>query len=808
MAITTLRPNSVVIQAPSNLTLTGGGTVITEVNDNSDSTYVKGVSNQNYARWTLDDISLTGTQRVRSVGLRIRNARDSSGGTTQDTRTDLNSSVGAHTLSTPPIGGLASTRGTTAVTTFAGPLCYSGPGGVAWTQAVVNDLQIQVKWWQVHYGSAGWQRVYALYVDVDVNEQPSAGAVTVTNYTNNARPNVAWVYTDSDGDPQTRYQVKVFDAATYGSAGFSADTSTAAYDSGIISGDAVNLDLTSSLQNGVTYKAYVQAGQAWPGPEGDVWWSVWSVSSSFTVTFTPPPTPTVAVSLLSDALNYRAALAVTPPVNLLSDAAASNETNAVLWAADSNCTVTWVSTDAADGTHSQQMSSSASGNMVAKLVIDGWGEPRVKGGVTYTGVAKFHAAVSARSCSVGFRWLDSASAAIGADVYGSTVTDSASAGVYTQAQVTAAAPGNAVRVLLLLRVASTGGASELHRVDQMGVTPGSSTVWTPGSNGSQRVLYVERGERCDRRRGPVENWAHPQVASCGSQLRSEVYGFTWDTTKDQVRWLPADHTVTGGGPHGMLHWQPRATTGTATILRFGAGQYALDDTYRFPVVVGSAHVFSVWAWVASGTLSVTPKIEWIGDDGTVLSTTTGGAVTLNTTPQILSVSGTAPANASGAVGLVTNTGASNSADIYLTRCGWGAGFHACRRQTSVRRAAGMDTDPVHIVRLHAANHLGSRLPSADLPLRRLRGDTRAARAVPGTHEHRSGRRGGASPRTRLTRHCSPPRRHEPCSGRRPTPCWRVPCTGRRARRSAARPPRSPGRRTPRSSTRSAATAGR
>jgi hypothetical protein len=55
----------------------------------------------------------------------------------------------------------------------------------------------------------------------------------------------------------------------------------------------------------------------------------------------------------------------------------------------------------------------------------------------------------------------------------------------------------------------------------------------------------------------------------------------------------------------------------------------------------------------------------------VISTTTGSPVTLSTTPQQIILTGTTPSSISAARGLLENTTGANTADIYLTRIGWG-----------------------------------------------------------------------------------------------------------------------------------------
>lgn len=124
-----------------------------------------------------------------------------------------------------------------------------------------------------------------------------AGSVTTTS-----RPTVTWSLNDPEGDPQERYQVKVFSAAQYGAGGFDPATSSTTWDS------TETLDVTArarqvgvDLANGTTYRAYVRvrtSGQ----------WSTWQYST-FTLALTAPAAPTFAVAV--DAMLDRVVLTVT-----------------------------------------------------------------------------------------------------------------------------------------------------------------------------------------------------------------------------------------------------------------------------------------------------------------------------------------------------------------------------------------------------------------------------------------------------------------------------------------------------------------
>lgn len=670
-----------------------GGVSYVATSDLSDATYMVGTANNGWFKQTFQDLTpLAGNQRVRSCQVITRNACSAS---------FVYQSVTYEMTSTLPAGGRSDgtftvNRGSLSILNITGPVCLFAPLGRPWTEAEVNGIAVYGQWHLNSAGGASFQRIHELSISVEINEQPAVTTPVVTNF-NASNPTVTWTYSDADGDLQTYYRIKIFDQATYTTGNFDPATSMAVFDSWEVPGADVTAVLNAQLQNGVTYKAYVKAAQTWvqtvggsaPPPLGgqqshiilqtentQLWWSAWQASAPFTPVLIPPYTPVLTATQLIDDQQTRALLTVSSPVNLLSYDASSFEASLGGWTADTNMAApTSVTVDASDGTHSMQMSSSAAGNMIAKSGFDALGGPKVGGGKQYTGLASFHAATVGRNVSVGFRWIDITGAAIGADVFGSTVADVTTGTVYTQASVTATAPGNAVQVILLARVAATAGAAEVHRVDKASVAAGASTTWTLGGMTSDPTKFIiERGERVDVRRGTAENWMHPQVASAGTQLKTAGFGFDWDAATQIVTWQRLNKQILTSGetPMGMLHWQPR--TAANNFLRFGTWSFWPETDWNMPVVVGQVHIFSCWAWTASGTFTTTPKIEWLNDaNDSVNSTSTGVQVTLTTTPQRISFSATCPAGASAARTLITNDGSSATADVYVTRLGWGLG---------------------------------------------------------------------------------------------------------------------------------------
>lgn len=671
MTTTTIRPNGLL--AIFSVGVTGAANAQTALNDNTDASWVQASDQVNGGAvgLAMGTISAPGAnQRILSCRPRIRcvatnfSFYQSKVGTKFYDST--NYSLGYTGLWSVSDRSIAST------TDMNGPICYVAPGNVAWTKAKVDNLRTDVSWAPspVFGAPVSLAKVFELYVDVAVNDQPIITGAPVATGTDTARPTVDWNYLDADGDAQSRYQVKAFTSAQYGGAMFDPETSAADYSSGEVFSSTSTAQMGADLQNGVTYKIYVKAAQEWPGPQGPAWYSAWSATAPFTLAYTPPVTPTLTVAALVDDNAVRAVLTIDAPENLLSGDSGSFEDGTLgNWVADTNVTLAVSSTDGADGIKSMDMASVAGGDMIARCEIDTLGEPRVLGGHTYAAVASFRTAVTARQCSVGVRWLDVAGGTI-STVFGTSAADNT--GGYTQVTFSGAAPGNAVQAKLVVKVAATGAAAEHHRVDKLMLRSGASTVFTPADYGTTQVVITERGERVDPSRGSAENWSHPQVHSGGSMFQTSDLGFKIDATKDLMQWeFLAKQILDENTPPGCVHWMPR--TAAVSTFTFGSSMLIPETDYNFPVIIGSAHDVSCWAWCLSGTFTTKIKIEWLDQNGSVLSTTASANVTLNTTPQRLSLSGTAPALAAGARGLLSNESSSNSADVFITKIGWGLG---------------------------------------------------------------------------------------------------------------------------------------
>lgn len=625
--------------------------------DSSDTTYVTGITNNGTVRLGIQDFTLSGL-RIKQARIRVRNAHSPSGSGIQ---------VGWAALYDPNGPGrcaqLSMSRGSTSVAEQAGPWATAGPNGQAWSQTLVNRVAVQVAF----QGDSAWLRVHEVYVDLDSNSQPTTSTVAFAGATTTTRPDVSWTYADSDGDPQTRYQVKVFSAAQYGAGGFSADKSAATWDSGQLFGDDDTVTVGVDLVSGTTYRAYVRTAQDWSGPEGDLWWSAWANSSATTVVVSPPPAPTLTAAGQVELPSYRVRLTGSAPVNLLDADQADFEAGLSTWVADSNCSVAVSATNPAQGTQALQLTSSASGAMAARASAPATGEP-VLGNRQYTALASFRAATAARASNVAIRWYRADATTLISTSTGTDVTSTT--GGYTQASVTATAPGQAAYAVVLVTVKATAAAGEVHRVDLVDLHAGASTTWTVGGLRPTQTVTVERGDRVTTLRGPAVNWAHPQVASGGDLLRSTA-GFYASAAGDVWTWEPLP-VLLGAAGAGAIHWQPRS--GTAGVLYLGASSAGgLDGPWQMPVVPGQSHTLSVRAWAAS-SFSAALAVDWLSADGTtVISSSSTGTISIGTTPARYSITGTCPSTAVYARGTVTNVASSTTNDVWVASVGFGLG---------------------------------------------------------------------------------------------------------------------------------------
>lgn len=161
------------------------------------------------------------------------------------------------------------------------------------------------------------------------------------------------------------------------------------------------------------------------------------------------------------------------------------ETSAAGWAVLANTTLAQSATQAQHGVDSLRMTATAGADMSAVIAAS----KVTVVGETYTAVASFRTAVTARACKVGIQWRDVADAILSTD-YGATVNDNAAG--WVQPFVTAVAPAGAVKARVVVFVTAPA-AAEIHYVDEIQLRHGTTKDWVPGDTietGNERMVTV------------------------------------------------------------------------------------------------------------------------------------------------------------------------------------------------------------------------------------------------------------------------------------------------------------------------------
>jgi hypothetical protein len=298
---------------------------------------------------------------------------------------------------------------------------------------------------------------------------PSAVISAPTGTIQTTTPTVTAAATVAAGASLTGYRVVVYTAAQVAAGGFQPGVTTGVYDSGTVSASSTAISQpVTGLANNTTYTAYVQITET--GGETGVW-----ASQAFTVSFDAPAVPTVAVTPSIDVSGQPTlVVGVQCHDNLMSAASASMEGGLGTWSAGANTTVADSTAQALDGSQSMSLTAAAAGSVTAST---GWTTHPVIAGASYTVLASFRAAASARSATVATNWYTAAGMLIASSNTSAAVADTTTG--WTQAAVTATAPPAAAYTSAAVTVAGSA-ASEVHYADAAGIFPGTVTTWTRG----------------------------------------------------------------------------------------------------------------------------------------------------------------------------------------------------------------------------------------------------------------------------------------------------------------------------------------
>lgn len=285
MSINTVRPDGTT-SGGSNFTVTGTTNAYTALSDNTDTTYIRKSGNgQKSIISSLGSYTVLGNETIKQVRLRARAQTPTSSG-------KLDIQLGTRVNGINYYFPALTLRGANSTAEYSGAWQTSSPDGSTWDQSRIDALRTQITEYR---DSTDRGYVYEVYVDVQTSSQPTVTVDAPTGtITDTAKPDISWTYSDTDGEAQTFYEIKVFSSAQYGAAGFDPDTSAYTWSSGQISSTESTAQASNYLSSG-SYRCYVRAGKT---VNATPFFSNWAYSS-FTLTLTAPTIPTITRSYSS-----------------------------------------------------------------------------------------------------------------------------------------------------------------------------------------------------------------------------------------------------------------------------------------------------------------------------------------------------------------------------------------------------------------------------------------------------------------------------------------------------------------------------
>lgn len=635
---------------------TGGASLAAVLSDASDASFTKKTTGLAFDQigMALQTATIASTAVIQSVQFTVRHSRPNAASAIWVQLAIGGTVPGSFIWK----GNVVQLPGVHATYNYVSPAYDAGTR--AWTQSDIDNLVVIV----VDKSSiANACTIFEISALVTTNDRP---VVTVTAPTgtisDTSTPLVSWTYTDTEGDLQVYYKVRIYSSGVYSGAGFDPELSANQSSANITGfGQDTGAYPQPSLNGAGTYRAYVQIGM-YNGPY--LIWSDWAFSS-FTFAVSPPALPDLSGAWIPG--SAAVSLKFSGHTNMLATDDADFVTTVGNWVADANCSVTRSTTQAMNGVASLRLSSTAAGTMSAALANTTAGREPVNPLQSYTATASFRAGATGRVCRVGIRWLNSATATIQTD-YSTTIT-STTAG-WTTASYLFLPPSTAAYALVVVEVQSTAGAAELHYADEIAIYPGSAagfvnlapnpsvevdlTGWSnffsdPNVTITQDATHAFHGTKAVK----ASVTGSASQVNFGANVYGLVIGQTY--TASVYVWNDATHpvpsinitipfVVTGTSTSTTGSWVRLSVTWVATATSVfpvvqGAGGVASPMIFwadALQVEAGStATTFSVatGAWTPGGYTGMTALIERSDDGGTTWTSVYGAPFTLDATTE-------------------------------------------------------------------------------------------------------------------------------------------------------------------------------
>lgn len=605
-AVSVLEPNS---DRDGSWTKVGFATHWQTLEDGSDATYIQNIGTGSYVTVNMATTTLSSNQRVKRVQLARRHKYNGAG--------SVQGKIGVFGQ-LPTHTALSTTQTATSIIIQTSPWWNTDPSGNEWTQASLDNMVTRVA--ETNTASGNY-RLYEMSVNVDIGTQPTIVSPTVTGTTTTSRPEISWVFTDLNGSAQKRREVKIYDSVEYSKPGFSPHISTrwAAF-SGQQSTTSNTWTVTADLQNGRTYRAYIKASKDWPvetSSGAGVWWSDYN-TSEFTITWTGPNSPTL--DLMIDDPKARTLLEMQARINLLTENQSSLEdTTTTGWALVGNTTIANTSASSPPhGTRALELTKTVGTGTAAATTPTGLSGFVVEANEPYTVYAEFRSAATPRTARSRITWYDAAGASTGSDVTGNNVTTTTTTWQASTATGTAPAAAAFARVQVEVDAAVI---SEVHRVDKVGLWPGTGGTWGPGGQAQVETTFTMI--QVQDVLGP--NFFPANIADAGNSLgEGNTAGWFLRTGGD----LLEPHMVDSYVGEWCMVWGPSAA---GSILDVGIANTSGDVEEAPLVAPNKTMLVTAWVKAMDPGLQANLKFQARNHAGVVGSTVASGLVSVSDT---------------------------------------------------------------------------------------------------------------------------------------------------------------------------------
>lgn len=333
-------------------------------------------------------------------------------------------------------------------------------------------------------------RVYKVFVVINYRVRPTVTVDAPSGTVLTPSPVISWTYAQADGDLQSSAEYKVFTGTQVADSTFNPSTTDPVYKA-TVTGDTTSVTLPTSL-NADTYYAYVRvvsafgARSVWVGREFSVQGPTPGVPVEDNTVFGGPGTGTLAV--VPDSFRSSVALTLRNTSNLLSVQQADFETTTDgTEYTTTNCAIDRDTSLYYAGVASGKLTATTAATMSVRST-----RVRCAPDTPITARAQFRAGSTGRTTNLRVLFEDASFTAIAGTVSGAG-TDTSS--TWTETVVTGTSPAGTVWARVELEVVSPG-ASEVHRIDHVGLMYGTNTPWSDGGHVSRNILdsYWSTGE--------------------------------------------------------------------------------------------------------------------------------------------------------------------------------------------------------------------------------------------------------------------------------------------------------------------------